>query len=89
MFCSPSKTCGDCLFDEDCQWCSSTQRCLVIAEFNKEDCETEDLVVGDGGLCSSLNIESNRKIIENLINELNKTAGADLKVLDDSEDFGD
>ena len=84
IFCSPSSSCEDCLFDEDCQWCSSTKKCLVIESFNKDDCDSEDILAGDSDLCKT--IENPLKMITDLMTNLNKTGKIDES---DFEELGD
>jgi len=84
MFCSPSSTCEDCIFDEDCQWCSSTKSCMVIQKFNKEDCDSGDVIAGDSKLCK--NIEDNSKLINNFIKDLNSSGKIDSNDLEEMSD---
>lgn len=73
VFCSISKTCEDCVFDEDCQWCSSTQTCLSIGHSTKEDCYNQPLIYGSEDNCKT---NDNPLIfVQNSINYFNKTLG--------------
>ena len=71
MFCSPSKSCEECLLDEDCYWCAPRKSCFLTEKKEIGECDTENMIVGEASLCK--NIDDNLSFLNNIIESLNIT----------------